>query len=178
MKAPPFTKRNHDATLSRPTSKARIPQGVSVVKIFLQMLLWFIPGALVEVMPPTLVLPPEDSTSEDMDEGGTPTSRSGPTTKRARPPSKMERSESLTDDFDVTLGAPGTSAEDTPPENSLADLASDVSSCRWFHFFEVPKVKFVTYIVLHLSYIGLFLIVAFRRYSLQKRLISISLASH
>ena len=131
-----------------PGSKAALNTDESPnLAILLQALIFFIPGTICEVMPPRL--PGFKNLDVEADTFGR--------TSDARDDD---------DEKDVLEWSKGvnlmTSEEDVrdaqkKAENTLGDIWRDLKSGRWYEYFNIPKVKFVTTLTSHASYIGLVL---------------------
>ena len=141
-----------------PTSQARIPLHANLVAILLQSLLFFVPGTLCEVLPPSEVVREEAPTGDfsfammrekvdevdDLVDEEEAILHAAPhrltTIKRLRMSSK-------------SLTRPSAGVESH--ENSWQDVVDDLLSHRWRTFFLVPKVKFVMYALFHVLHLSL-----------------------
>jgi hypothetical protein len=128
-----------------PGSKAALyPSKSSNTAIFLQALICFIPGVICEVMPPRL----PGFTVQDV--GGETFGRTSSARDDDDEQDVLEWSKgaALSDDYLEELDH---------QEKTMRDFWRDLTSGRWYEFFNVPKVKFVGHLSSHCTYVGLVL---------------------
>ena len=145
-----------------PKSKARVRRDSSFVRIFLQCLIFFIPGTICEVLPTQDVVHEEDIAGDfttykkaydriyDEDEDA----EEEEALRKEANSWQVTRSQQKLDNRRFSLGLFGSHWANEG-EDSIHDIYEDLMSKRWRYFFFVPKVKFVMYAVFHILYIGL-----------------------
>jgi len=141
-----------------PGSRARIPLGSPWSRIVLQLVFFFVPGTLCEVMPTTWPEQPDflsDNGAKKKDTaGGSKSSTKGMgSAKHGKGLAEHDEPE----DWAMLSKCGGGVVEATADsaESHILDLKEDMASLRLFHFFFVPKVKFALYQCSYLAYIVL-----------------------
>ena len=145
-----------------PKSRARLQLDVGFISVLAQALLFFAPGAICQILPPSQATIEESAAGDH---------------NRYR----MTRIDEDDDDADEealigkkeahafqVIGNAGQrqltnriSSVTRRQRRSRDEQRNGILSDRWRHFFLVPKVKFVMYAVMHLMYIGVLCLVVF-----------------
>jgi len=127
-----------------PGSTARIDRNGWAIQVAAQVLLFFLPGVVCEVMDPRKPIYTAEIGGEHQHE------QEGAIFAAASMATEVENLEWDAEYLqEPTLHEEGVNWEN---ENTLRDVWNDVVSLRAFHFFGVPKVKFVTYGLSSIAY--------------------------